>query len=427
MYYFFTALFLLVASRANFLSYVEPLIYLFTAIYFIGGVQLNRFRQSDFKLFAQFTIIYFAFITLRFIFLNHVGITFYLFDISFYLKRLIFVFVYCAVLKEKAAYYIVKVTTHGALLSLFFYVLQLINGDMIFSIGAFINLPPRIGNPQYTNFFLFTYDQGQGFRNCGFVWEPGAFGCFLVMALLLHFLLNKFKFDRTAIILVLATITSLSTTAYMGLLFIMLFYYRVKGGKLAPLLFIAVPIIAVIAIEVPFLFDKIGKTYDSDQESLNSIDDLNEYYQRTGEGQIHLNRFGSATILWQTFKWQLLWGISNGYPGTSKALGNVNISNGDMDFMAKFGLIGYIFFMYRFGLLIKNFVRKNEYVFYAILTFLVLSFGEPMPIFHSSLIYLFLYKYVTPDKFELYNEEEENEEEEKEHEEENGHGAIALN
>ncbi len=417
MYYFATVLFLLVSSRANFLSYIEPLIYVFTGFYLLVGIQLNRFTQSDFRFFAKFSIIYFVFITLRALFLTHLSPLFFFYDVSFYLKRFLFVFVYCALLKEKTVPLIVKVTIHGAMISIFFYIAQLIDGNAVFALGAFINLPPRVGNPDYTNFFFFTFDSGHAIRNCGFVWEPGAYGCFTVMGLLMHFMLNKFKFDIGAIFLVLAIITTLSTTAYLGLFFVFLLYYRVKGGKLGPFLLFAVPVIAFIAVEVPFLFDKIGKTYDVDQHNLDSLDDLTIYYERSGEGQIHLNRFASATILYNIFGYKLLWGISNGYQGADKVLKNVNISNGDVDFLAKFGVIGYGFFFYRYGRMFKSFLHKNEYVLYCILIFLVLSFGEPMPIFHSSLAFLFLYHYTTPELLGL-NEEDEDEEEEEEDEEE---------
>src|SRR5437588_7301717 len=102
MYYIFTVLFLLVSSRANFLSYIEPLIYVFTGCFFLAGVQVNRFRQSDIRFFAKFTIIYFVFITIRAVFLTHISPVFFFYDVSFYLKRILFVFVYCDLLKEKA-------------------------------------------------------------------------------------------------------------------------------------------------------------------------------------------------------------------------------------------------------------------------------------------------------------------------------------
>jgi len=410
MFYIFTLLFLLVASRANFLSFIEPFIYLFTVIYFIAGVQLNRFKQSDFRLFGKFTLIFFSYVTIRWVFFNHIAFRFYLYDVTFYLKRFIFVFVYCAVLKEQAVIYLVKVITHLAIISLIFYPLQLVVPSFVFGIGEFIHLPPRSGNIDYSNFFFYTFDKGQPGRNSGFVWEPGAYGCFLVLGLLMHFLLNKFKFDRNAFYLVLAIITTLSTTSYLGMSIVFLLFYRIHGGKLGPLLFLVVPIVAVIALEVPFLFDKIDSTYSGDQQSLESLDGLNKHFDRVGVGQISLNRFASATIIYNLFGPNLIWGLSNGYQGVNRAFRNLNISNGDADIIAKYGLIGYGFYLYRYGLLVKNFVKKNEYVFYAIVIFIVLAFGECMPIFHTSLAFLFLYHYVSPETLSIDETDEEEEE-----------------
>jgi hypothetical protein len=401
---------MLVSSRANFISYIEAFPIIISGIFFVAGVQLRRFTESDFRLFAKFAVVYLVFITVRFLFLNNVGSFFYFSDLSFLFKRILFAFLYCAVLKEKAVEYFAKIIVHGAMVSLFFYPLQLINGPMVFAIGSAIHLPPRVGNPEYTNFLIFTYDGGHHIRNCGFAWEPGAWGCYIVMGLLLHFLLNRFKMDKHAWILVISGITTLSTTAYLGLLCVFLLYYRVRGGKLLPFLVIAVPILAVVATQLPFLLDKIEKTYSGDMHDISSLDELAGWYDKTGEGEIHLNRFGSAIILWNLFRWKLIWGISNGYQGVTPVLHNVNISNGDVDFFAKFGVVGFAYLMHKYILLLKSFIHKNEYMIYCVLIIIVLAFGEPMLIFNFTMAFLFLYHYVSPETLG-WNEEEEDEDE----------------
>ncbi|HJP62118.1 MAG TPA: hypothetical protein VJ844_01690, partial [Mucilaginibacter sp.] len=204
---------------------------------------------------------------------------------------------------------------------------------------------------------------------------------------------------------------TLSTTAYLGLLCVFLLYYRVRGGKILPFLIIAVPILAVVATQIPFLLDKIDKTYQGDLHDISSLDELSGWYDKTGEGEVHLNRFGSAIVLWNLFSWKLLWGISNGYQGVTPVLHNVNISNGDVDFFAKFGVVGFGYLMYKYALFFKNFIHKFEYLFYCVLLVIVLAFGEPMLIFNFTLAFLFLYKYSNPDTLG-WNDEPEDEEEE---------------
>jgi len=101
-------------------------------------------------------------------------------------------------------------------------------------------------------------------------------------------------------------------------------------------------------------------------------------------------------------------------------LHNVNISNGDVDFFAKFGVVGFGYLMYKYALFFKNFIHKFEYLFYCILIAVVLAFGEPMLIFNFTLAFLFLHKYSNPDTLG-WNDEPEDEEEEAEEE-----GSVAY-
>lgn len=222
--------------------------------------------------------------------------------------------------------------------------------------------------------------------------------------------------DRNAWILLISGITTLSTTAYLGLLCIFFLYYRVRGGKLLPFLVIAVPILTIIALQLPFLLDKIDKTFEGDLHDVSSLDELSGWYDKTGEGEVHLNRFGSAIVLWNLFSWKLLWGISNGYQGVTPVLRNVNISNGDVDFFAKFGVIGFGYLMYKYILLFKAFLHKNEYMIYCVIIVIVLAFGEPMLIFNFTMAFLFLHAYVSPETLGWHDEEEDDEEEESEKE-----------
>ncbi|HAF76638.1 MAG TPA: hypothetical protein DCG42_04885, partial [Maribacter sp.] len=69
---------------------------------------------------------------------------------------------------------------------------------------------------------------------------------------------------------------------------------------------------------------------------------------------------------------------------------NVNISNGIMDFITKFGLLGLMVLLYRYGKLCRAYLRKTEYVCYSILILLILSFGEPILMLPICVIFIFL-------------------------------------
>jgi hypothetical protein len=285
--------------------------------------------------------------------------------------------------------------------------LQLINPASVEFIGKLIALPPRTGNPGYSNFLVFTFDAtNHPLRNCGFSWEPGAYGCLLDIGLLVYLLVNGFKFNRDIVIYAIAIATTQSTTAYVGLLIIILLYARVNGLKTGTMLLVIVPGLVVAVVALPFMFNKIAETWNSDLESIYKIEGLSTWYLRNGL-ELPLNRFGSLIYVWRQFHWSLLWGISNGYQDATKLAGMLNLSNGDADYLAKFGLVGLIYYVRRFLLVMKKFLYKKEYLFYCGLLILALGFGEPVLTFTSSLCFLFLPKFVDPDKFFRKREEEE--------------------
>ncbi|WPU95682.1 hypothetical protein SNE25_09145 [Mucilaginibacter sabulilitoris] len=316
-------------------------------------------------------------------------------DLVFLFKYILLSFLYCAVLKEEALNYLVKITIIGAGISIFFYFIQLINGDIVFFIGSLIHLPPRTSNPDYTNFLIFTFDRNHSVRNSGFAWEPGAFGCLLNMALLMYFFSKKFVFDKNVLLLILAIITTLSTTSYIALMVNLLIYYRGNGGKFSKVFLFAAPVIAVAAVKVPFLFGKIIELYKQDLHDVEHMETLGTFYLKHG-GQLPLNRFGSVIYIYRLFGEKLVWGISNMYQDAVTQLANVNISNGIIDFIAKFGLIGLFYLIYRYAMLFKKFVSGNELVVYAVLVVLILSFGEPILIWQNVLAFFFLYHYSRP-------------------------------
>ncbi len=397
--YIFAFLFLMISSKGNFTAYFDICLYIVDLFMLYYGFSRRIFKASDLRMFSKFAVVFLIFITLRFFILNSLPYHFFFSDIFFLVRWAFFSFVFCAIMRENTLYYLAKVTLDLAYLSIFFFFLQLINPATVKFVGQLISLPPRTSNPGYTNFLLFTFDTvNHPLRNSGFSWEPGAYGCFLDIGLLYYLLVTGFKFNRDVLIYVIAIATTQSTTTYIGLLIIVILYARVNGLKTSTMLLVLIPSLAVCAVALPFMFAKIGRVWDEDQAIIYKIEELGDWYLRNG-GEVPLNRFGSIIYLWREFHWSLLWGISNGYQDATKLANMVNLSNGDFDFMAKYGFVGLVFFMYRYLQLIKKLLFKNEYLFYCGLLMLTLGFGEPILSFTNQLCLLFLFKYTDPAKF----------------------------
>jgi hypothetical protein len=394
MYYFVTFLFLLLSAKTSF--FYSNIGYIITDVILIWvGVEKRRFDAKDFKIILISSAIYTAFCTARWLFLLHLPVSFWSSDMDFLSKFIFTSFLFCAVLKDQAIYYLVKVIYHLAVISVPLYFLQLVAGDLYITLGNLLHITSGQAQAPYTNFFVFTYVQEHAIRNSGFCWEPGAYGFYLNMALVLNFLLNKFSFDKKAGWLAFAIITTLSTTSYLALLVIVFMYFRANGVKLSKLIILIVPLLCVLAVQLPFLLKKISFVYTSDSEMMSRISFLSKYYHKRGL-QLPLNRFGSMFYLYQLFGINLVWGISNDYADSVPALKNINISNGVFEMLAQFGLISLVYLLNRAYALCRKFTRSIETSLYCVAVIIVLGFSEPIFSMSFTLSFFFLYYYSAP-------------------------------
>ncbi len=390
IYYIVTLFFLIFASKASTLVKSNLAWFVFEVFMIIIALCFNRVKKKDVQFFIISSAIFFIYVLVRFK-LNQLPIDFLKSDVFYFFKFVLTSYLFCLILKEKTLYYLVKVISHLAMISLVFYVLQFYqDGAILKAIGAaFESITVKTYSLRYSNFLIFTYDTVHYYRNSGFCWEPGAFGSFLTIALLFNFLMNDFKLNKEAFIITLAILTTVSTTAYLGVSLLFFLRYRVlnKGSKVTIIAFVI--LLAIAIPNVPLLGEKIVEIYDQDIRDLKRIEELSTYYDDV-QRQIPLNRFASVIFLYEQFDWKLFLGVSNQYDEYYKYEYNINISNGIMDFITKFGVVGLFVLLYRYGTLCKMYLRKTEYVMYSILILLILSFGEPILMLPICVIFMFL-------------------------------------
>ena len=255
--YFVTLLFLLATSEANFISTSDIAWFAVMLTMLIVAISKKVLIKKDLKLLAILSAVYLVFVGLRYLInvnlISGLDSSYLLSDAIFLFKFIYFTFLFCVILKDKIARSIVTVMTDLTVLSFFFYALQLVAGESMYAFGKSLNLPSSNLIPGYTNFILFSFTKGyHDYRNSGFVWEPGSFGCFLVIALMLNLFLNKFKFDKKSIILAIAVITTFSTTSYLGLSILLFLVYRYRVPKITPQVVMIIVLFVGVFIFVPF-------------------------------------------------------------------------------------------------------------------------------------------------------------------------------
>lgn len=405
--YFIMLVFLLLSANANIISSTAIAWAAIIASLLFYAIINKMISRKDVNSFGIFSGAYVLLVTVRFFLFNDLETDYLYSDYLFLFKYLLVSFLICVVMKEKLLAYFVKVMVHLTILSLVFYALQLLSPATMYKLFATLNFPTGNNIPGYTNALFFTYTQGfHELTNSGFVWEPGAFGCFLVITLMFHFYLNKFKYDNVTVLLIIANITTFSTTNYLGLLVLIFLSYRYRVPKINIYVLILVPAIIVALIFIPFLGDKIIETYDEDMRDLNRLGVLKAYYHHI-HMDIPLNRFSSLVHIINSFGNKLILGVSNRYNDVLNKQYPINISNGVGDFIAKFGVVGLIFLLYKYGKFCRQYVLSAENVVYSILILLILSFGEPILFLPIVMIFLFLRDKQKP--FKRYGRDQEDE------------------
>jgi hypothetical protein len=391
-YYIVTLLFLILTANASFISVNKIYYGAVTAFILLIAINKRLISLKDIKNFALFVFAYMAYVVTRDIFINKLDAEYISTDALFILKAGLLTFIFCTILKEKAAYYLVKVTYNLTVLSFVLFFIQLVLPNQLYNI--FVTLSPPTGQEfvsGYSNLILFTFTRGlHSYQDSGFAWEPGSFGCMLIVILLLNLFLNDFKIDKKARVFIFAIIITFSTTTYLALLITLFLTYRYRVKKLNVGVVLLLLAALSLVITVPLLADKVKDVYYQDIDDLRGINALDAFYRHHSTAPIPLNRFSSMLYIYRSFDYNLIWGVTIDYIKVAKGRYNVSISNGIFDFLARFGLIGLIFLLYKYASFCYKYVKNAENVVYCVLLLLILGFGECIYTLPFFLLFLFL-------------------------------------
>ncbi|MDY0315744.1 MAG: hypothetical protein RBR32_11780 [Bacteroidales bacterium] len=309
--------------------------------------------------------------------------------------------------KEDLFFKYEKYVTTLALISLFFFLWQLISNESLFSLAKLVDVSGEMSRSSYEfrNFILHTveksaYDTSYE-RNYGFVFEPGSYSVFLAIAILFNLLRTHLNFNPKSnyqfYILTLALITTFSTTGYIafGVIVIYSIFVEVKGISKYFYLIASLLLSVYIFFTVDFLYNKIQELYYSGQE----INEVIERAEQTGSSYSG-GRFGGFIIGWENFKRYPLLGRAGVSELTSgqTAGGKVFIVNGLANIMSQFGLFGIIVFfttLYNSSKKISKFyLSKAKYSFFIIIVIGATSFSIHNQYFIFTLIfYTLFYEY----------------------------------
>ncbi|MCZ2845012.1 MAG: O-antigen ligase family protein, partial [Candidatus Bathyarchaeota archaeon] len=235
------------------------------------------------------------------------------------------------------------------------------------------------------NLIIF-HQKGEGLRNSGMFWEPGAFACYINLAFLLFFgnirsLITVHK--NRLIIIILALLTTYSTTGYLIFFFLLISTVYFEFGKKLGLLIIPILIAFISAGYVVFEKSDFLKNKIENQFQTALDRDKNEFapdrlsalifdlhyikkHPLTGNGMDETTRYADHPWLQE------------------KILGH---GNGFSNFIATMGILSLLFYSFY----ILKYKRKHSVIF--IIGLFALLQGEPLlnyPLF-LSIPFIFIY------------------------------------
>lgn len=187
-------------------------------------------------------------------------------------------------------FYLFQMLYANLLLKIFFYY-PMITGDIRFSAGKY-------------SLFFHTMDINGLTRNAGFLWEPGGFGYFLGMAIMLLLVRTNFKLTFQIFGLAVVGLTTLSTTFYLFLILTLIYFIAHTKRFNFSFLFL-VPVFIVLTyyiLTLDFMTDKIWSNYDNAKAMQSS---------RLGRTDDKLGRLGNFKIeIEEFFNYPIGYGIN---------------------------------------------------------------------------------------------------------------------
>jgi hypothetical protein len=296
--------------------------------------------------------------------------------------RIIFAYLTVRILGRNFTKYYVDIIYVLSIIGFFVYVPQLIMPGF----GRFLatHISPLLRNPLYAgdiwyapDIILYVFNSGVGtYRNCGAFWEPGAYAGFLIIAMIFHYLESKTITDKKSIVLLVALLSTMSTTGLIALgCFLVLFL----GNRVAPIykiiLFPSIFAAIVIAfISLDFLGDKISEQLDV-------------------ENTHHNTRFKSAVLDLRDFAENPVLGLGRDPKTRHKGITNpilTHRTNGLSNYLVTYGIFIFLFYFGSIYYAFHKLCLKNnypvKYALYSLILIFIVGFSEvffSLPFFYG--------------------------------------------
>ncbi len=258
-----------------------------------------------------------------------------------------------------------------AIISLIFYPFQLLDYDATLNLITQISdlLPLNEKNEEMRSILIWSMDYDTGYRNTGFPWEPKAYANFLIIAIIIRLVQNGLVFkDKRVIVYSIALLTTISTTGYIILFAILPFFVLWnKSPEKFLKYFIPVIIILFYVMQLDFMWSKIKNEWEGRYEYESLLSDSRSFSKRS------LGRTPSMMVDLIDFSKQPIigYGLNREFRTQSRYTKLVRV-NGLTDWIASFGIVGIMLFLWGHYNGFKKWLRHYNYKGELFLVFIIM-------------------------------------------------------
>lgn len=249
--------------------------------------------------------------------------------------------------------YFVRIIYVLACISLPLFVIQLINFDSLFKLNNIL-LVDSAQLPLSCS-FVFALTPIHEFRNCGFMWEPGAFAAVLTLTMYINiFRESENFFSKKNLVFLIAILTTQSTMGFLSLLIHggLIFYESFSENKtIRQLSVILIPALLAVCL---YLFNSIDFLSKKIFDQINSVDEERAFIEKRNyeNGTVAVTRLTSLLIDLESIKNDPLLGLGVDMFTVSKnkrPVGETTVTSCGLSLLAvRFGFLGLLAYIYLF-------------------------------------------------------------------------------
>jgi hypothetical protein len=382
-YIFYFVIILFSAHSANFL---ENKIFLILTFGLSLIIYLGNYKRLT-KPFELLFIIWFLINLLAYISFGNVPnvklITF--FSVT---ARMLLPLFYLRLFGSNFFFNIEKIIFYLSLISLPIFFYQYTNPDFFYSLSNTLNSITIEEQQESGGWYIGVY-MFSGWapdRNCGFMWEPGAFAFMMLIALIIRLSKNNLAFDFHVFVYIITIITTFSTMGYIVLFFVLIGAFLKTRNVLVLLLVLPLLMLGAYSLyyNTEFLAPKIEK-YNEEMDEVNRANEL-------AGGMLRLNRFGILEFAFkESLKWPFGYGILEDTPAYQKFNEIIRGPNTYAQILLRWGWFGIILFFVSVRKFVFKFFSYSDMITKMFLIMAVMLSVFSYSLLNNSLLLAILY------------------------------------